>query len=302
MEYSSSRSPSRIPARYHANSSEHRGNHHGNDDSGDFYRSREFPRDPYHIRADRDDDDNSREAQRRKLAPPNSVIGVFGLSEDTTESDLKELFSPFGEIKKINLIFDRETGRFKCFAFVYFESVGSASRALQEKNETELKGNLIRIDFSATARNSSFRSTLPQRISSGDDYYHRDSHHHAENHQPTDSYSRYAYRDSQRGYINHTSFDRYTDRAPSRRYDDYPPRRTHASPPRERSYSHRQYDLPTHYDEHHRYSRTIQDHQRSYSPDQYSRFRYQGPPPRERRMGAPMPPSPTYDDRNSSSY
>lgn len=60
-----------------------------------------------------------------------ATIRVTNLSEETRESDLQELFKPFGNISRIYLAKDRYTGASKGFAFVSFHRREDASRAIQ---------------------------------------------------------------------------------------------------------------------------------------------------------------------------
>ena len=59
---------------------------------------------------------------------PSAVLGVFGLSQYTTESDLKDLFHKFGRIKDVQIVIDKKTNRSRGFGFVYFEEVEHATR------------------------------------------------------------------------------------------------------------------------------------------------------------------------------
>ena len=45
-------------------------------------------------------------------------IYISGLSYGTTDADLNELFSEYGEISSAKIISDRETGRSRGFGFV----------------------------------------------------------------------------------------------------------------------------------------------------------------------------------------
>ena len=49
-----------------------------------------------------------------------ATIRVTNLSEDTRESDLQELFRPFGPISRIYLAKDKNTGQSKVFIFSSF--------------------------------------------------------------------------------------------------------------------------------------------------------------------------------------
>ena len=52
---------------------------------------------------------------------PSRVLGVFGLSLYTGEKDLKEMFSKYGPIEEVQVVYDHQTGRSRGFAFIYFE-------------------------------------------------------------------------------------------------------------------------------------------------------------------------------------
>ncbi|XP_059150986.1 eukaryotic translation initiation factor 3 subunit G-like isoform X2 [Physella acuta] len=61
----------------------------------------------------------------------SATIRVTNLSEDTRESDLQELFRPFGPISRIYLAKDKNTGQSKGFAFINFHRREDAARAIQ---------------------------------------------------------------------------------------------------------------------------------------------------------------------------
>lgn len=48
---------------------------------------------------------------------------MFGLSLYTTERDLREVFSRYGPLTGVNVVYDQRTGRSRGFAFVYFERI-----------------------------------------------------------------------------------------------------------------------------------------------------------------------------------
>jgi cold-inducible RNA-binding protein len=43
---------------------------------------------------------------------------VGNMSFQTTEGELSDLFKPFGQVTRVHLVTDRETGRARGFAFV----------------------------------------------------------------------------------------------------------------------------------------------------------------------------------------
>lgn len=83
---------------------------------------------------------------------PSPVLGVFGLSLYTGERDLREMFSKYGPLKEVQIVYDHQTGRSRGFSFVYFEDVEDAIDAKEHCNGLEIDGRRIRVDYSITKR------------------------------------------------------------------------------------------------------------------------------------------------------
>ncbi|XP_051942219.1 transformer-2 protein homolog beta-like [Hippocampus zosterae] len=83
---------------------------------------------------------------------PNTCLGVFGLSLYTTERDLREVFSKYGPLADVNIVYDQQSRRSRGFAFVYFENYEDSKEAKEHANGMELDGRRIRVDFSITKR------------------------------------------------------------------------------------------------------------------------------------------------------
>jgi len=73
-------------------------------------------------------------------------IYVGNMSYQTTEEDINSLFSEFGEVSKVTLIADRETGRAKGFGFVTMNDDEAANKAIEALNEKEFSGRTLRIN------------------------------------------------------------------------------------------------------------------------------------------------------------
>lgn len=92
-------------------------------------------------------------------------IFVTKLSGETTDADLHELFSQFGEVTSAKVIIDRETGNSKRYGFVEMSDDEAASGAIDQLNETEFDGSEIVVKQARPReeRNSNFRSDNFQR-------------------------------------------------------------------------------------------------------------------------------------------
>lgn len=73
-------------------------------------------------------------------------IYVGQLPYNVDESELRELFSEFGEIASVNLIMDRFSGRSKGFGFVDMPNNSEADKAIKALNKSMLKGREIKVN------------------------------------------------------------------------------------------------------------------------------------------------------------
>ena len=71
---------------------------------------------------------------------------VGNMSFQTTEDDLRALFQPFGEITRIHIVRDRETGQPRGFAFVEVSDDGEAAKAISSLNGKELAGRALKVN------------------------------------------------------------------------------------------------------------------------------------------------------------
>jgi polyadenylate-binding protein len=69
-------------------------------------------------------------------------IFVKNLDESVTEDDMKEQFGGFGEITSLALM-SNEEGKSKGFAFINFQDMETAKKAVEEKNGHEFKGKVM---------------------------------------------------------------------------------------------------------------------------------------------------------------
>jgi len=79
---------------------------------------------------------------------PNIVLKdlyVGNLQWNTSEKELEEIFSQYGNIYSIKIIKDRETGKSKGFAFIKMENADTAKASL---NGYEIRGRSIKINDS----------------------------------------------------------------------------------------------------------------------------------------------------------
>lgn len=74
------------------------------------------------------------------------TIYIGNLSFQATEEDLREVFAEYGEVSRISLPTDRETGRKRGFAFVEMKEEAKEDLAIAELDGAEWLGREIRVN------------------------------------------------------------------------------------------------------------------------------------------------------------
>jgi RNA recognition motif-containing protein len=92
---------------------------------------------------------------------------VGNLSFQTTESDLRELFAPLGQITRVHMAMDRETGRSRGFAFVEMPNDDEAKRAMAALDGKELGGRNIKVNEARPKIGGRPARSAPGRSSGG---------------------------------------------------------------------------------------------------------------------------------------
>lgn len=73
-------------------------------------------------------------------------IYVGNLNFDTTEQELQDAFSQFGDVQEAAVITDRETGRSRGFGFVTMPDDQAAQEAIEAFNGQELHGRTLNVN------------------------------------------------------------------------------------------------------------------------------------------------------------
>jgi cold-inducible RNA-binding protein len=71
---------------------------------------------------------------------------VGNMSFQTTEADLTALFQPFGQVGRIHIVTDRETGRARGFAFVEMPNDAEAAKAIAALDGKEVGGRNLKVN------------------------------------------------------------------------------------------------------------------------------------------------------------
>lgn len=71
---------------------------------------------------------------------------VGNMSFQTTEGELRDLFAPFGQVTRVHMAMDRETGRARGFAFVEMPNDEEAAKAMAGLDGKELGGRNLKVN------------------------------------------------------------------------------------------------------------------------------------------------------------
>jgi cold-inducible RNA-binding protein len=71
---------------------------------------------------------------------------VGNLTQETTSTEIRDLFSAVGVVESCQLIVDRETGRLKGFGFVEMDSREAADAAKEKFNGHNLHGHTLKVN------------------------------------------------------------------------------------------------------------------------------------------------------------
>ena len=73
-------------------------------------------------------------------------IFVGNISFSSTAEDIRQLFEQYGTVDNVNLITDRETGRFRGFGFVEMSEADEAQTAIAELHGSEFQGRALTVN------------------------------------------------------------------------------------------------------------------------------------------------------------
>lgn len=73
-------------------------------------------------------------------------IFVGNLSYQTTQDDLQAAFAAYGDVERVNLVTDRDTGQPRGFAFIEMSQADQAQMAIAELDGRELNGRPLKVN------------------------------------------------------------------------------------------------------------------------------------------------------------
>lgn len=73
-------------------------------------------------------------------------IFVGNLSFNTSEEQLRQLFATYGQVDRVSILTDRDTGRSRGFGFVEMTNEAEAEKAIAALNGANLDGRTLNVN------------------------------------------------------------------------------------------------------------------------------------------------------------
>ena len=73
-------------------------------------------------------------------------IFVGNLNFNTSEEQLRELFATYGQVDRVSILTDRDTGRSRGFGFVEMTNEAEAEKAIAALNGANLDGRTLNVN------------------------------------------------------------------------------------------------------------------------------------------------------------
>ena len=73
-------------------------------------------------------------------------IFVGNLNFNTSEEELRQMFEPYGQVDRVSIMTDRDTGRSRGFGFVEMTSAEDGEKAIAALNGSQIGGRTLNIN------------------------------------------------------------------------------------------------------------------------------------------------------------
>jgi len=87
-------------------------------------------------------------ASVRKARKEGTLKNIFvgNLSFNTSEEELRQIFEPYGQVERVSILTDRDTGRSRGFGFVEMANAEEGEKAIAGLNGSQVGGRTINVN------------------------------------------------------------------------------------------------------------------------------------------------------------